>query len=110
VSDGSNAAKGMPGYKKTLTQGFNPELFNTGPAAPPDLPYDVNGGYSNPLTDPATNTAPPQPDRHVQNLTGCPHCGSSSFAGTTDAVSCPDCGQVLRAMTTGLTAPGTPWT
>jgi hypothetical protein len=111
MSDGANAAKGLPGYKKTLTQGFYPELYNAAPPAPPTapgLPYDVNGTYSNPLTDPATNTAPPPPDRHVVSLGRCPHCGSSSFNGTTDAVSCPDCGQVDRAITPTYT-PGTPW-
>jgi len=108
MSDGANAAKGLPGYKKTITQGFYPELFNAPPAAPPDLPYDVNGSYSNPLTDPAVNPPIPQPDRGVRSLGRCPNCGSSSFNGTTDAVQCPDCGQIDRAITPTYT-PGTPW-
>ena len=36
MSDGANAAKGLPGYKKTFTTGYYPEQYNTGPAAPPD--------------------------------------------------------------------------
>jgi hypothetical protein len=106
---GENAAKGMPGYRKTLTGGFYPELYNTGPPAPPDagLPWKVGAETSNPLSDDPPNPAPPSPDRGIQDVTSCKQCGTSSFSRT-DAAACPNCGEMQQAVTPTYT-PGTPW-
>lgn len=106
---GENAAKGMPGYRKTLTGGFYPELYNTGPAAPPDagLPWTVDGYSDNPLITDPPNPAPPAPDRYIQDKTTCKQCGTSSFSRT-DAAGCPNCGEMAQAVTPTYT-PSTPW-
>lgn len=104
---GENAAKGMPGYRKTLTGGFYPELYNTGPAAPPDAGLPHTGYSDNPLSDDPPNPAPPTPDRGIQDVTSCKQCGTSSFSRT-DAASCPNCGEMQQAVTPTYT-PGTPW-
>jgi hypothetical protein len=107
MSDGSNAAKGLPGYKKTLTQGFYPELFNTGPAAPPaaGIPWTTRYEDSPLIEDPPT-PPPPTPDRYIRSMSRCAACGAAILSGDT---GCSECGQPIAAMTTGLTTPGTPW-
>lgn len=103
---GENAAGGLPGYRKTLTQAFTPQLYDTGPPAPPDagLPGAL-GGYRD--DDAAVNTPPPAPDRCIMDKTQCPSCGSSVFLKT-DAAACPNCGEMQQAVTPTYT-PGTPW-
>lgn len=104
---GENAAGGLPGYKKTLTQPFNPQQYDTGPAAPPDtgLPQAL-GNFGSALDDMPPNTAPPAPDRciidkdHAQRQ-------SSAFP-TTDAAARPNRDEVAQAVTPTYT-PGTPW-
>jgi hypothetical protein len=108
MSDGSNAAKGMPGYRKTLSSPYYSELYTGSAAAPPDagLPWTVDNYTDNPLSDDPPNSAPPQPDRHIiGDLNKCAVCGAFS---QTDAAPCSSCGDAER-MVTGLTTPGTPW-
>jgi hypothetical protein len=110
MSDGSNAAKGLPGYKKALSGGFYPQLFNAAPAAPPDAgqPSLLSGYESSPLIDDPPTRPPPKPDRYVRDLHQCEACGFTGFS-ITDAAKCPDCGGMQKAITPTYT-PGTPWT
>jgi len=109
MSDGANAAKGLPGYKKTFTTGYYPEQYNTGPAAPPDagLPWSVGGYDYNPLIADPPTPPPPPPDRGIKHLTTCEACGVTGFSKT-DAATCPSCGEMAQAVTPTYT-PGTPW-
>jgi hypothetical protein len=109
VSDGSNAAKGLPGYKKTLTEGYLPELYNAPTPAPPTagLPWAVGGYEYNPLIEDRPSPPPPEPDRYLRNMRKCGSCGAAGFS-TTDAAKCPECGAMQQAVTPTYT-PGTPW-
>lgn len=107
-NNGENAAKGMPGYKKTLTSGYYTELYTGSAPAPPDagLPWKVGDSDDNPLSSDPPNAPPPQPDRYIMDKgQRCQGCGAF---GVTDAAPCSSCGDAAR-MVTGLTTPGTPW-
>jgi ribosomal protein S27AE len=106
---GENAAKGLPGYRKTLSQPFSPQQYDTGAPAPPTagLPWTIGGYSDNPLIDDPPNAAPPAPDRCIIDKTQCSRCGSSVFP-TTDAAACPNCGEMAQAVTPTYT-PATPW-
>jgi hypothetical protein len=106
---GHNAAAGLPGYRKTLTQPYLEELYNSPPPAPPDagLPWTVGGYEYNPLIEDPPTPPPPKPDRGIKHIGTCKACGAFGFSAT-DAAKCPQCGEAT-AMVTGMTAPGTPW-
>ena len=106
---GENAAKALPGYRKTLTQGYYGELYNTGPPAPPDagLPWTIGGYSDNPLISDPPTPPPPAPDRGIKHMGPCPACGVFGFSQT-DAATCPNCSEMQRAVTPTYT-PATPW-
>jgi hypothetical protein len=106
---GENESKGLPGYKKALSQPYLSELFDAPPAAPPDagLPWTVGGYEDNPLIEDRPTPAPPRPDRGIKEVGRCKSCGSFGFSAT-DAATCPSCGDA-EAMVSGLYTPGTPW-
>jgi hypothetical protein len=108
MSNGENAAKGMPGYKKTLSSPYYSELYTGAAPAPPDagLPWKVGDSDDNPLSSDPPNAAPPQPDRYIIDKGNqCQGCGA--FIAT-DRAPCSSCSDAAR-MVTGLTMPGTPW-
>lgn len=107
---GSNAAGGLPGYKKAANVGYYSELFNAGPAAPPDagLPWTIGDQTNNPLIEDAPTPAPPKPDRFLRGLSTCGSCGATFGFSRTDAATCPNCTDA-QSITNGLTAPGAPW-
>lgn len=106
---GENAAKGLPGYKKTLSQPYLGELFNSPTPAPPDagLPWTVGGYEYNPLIEDRPTPPPPTPDRGIKDVGKCQACGAFGFSRT-DAAKCPSCGEMQAAVTPTYT-PGTPW-
>src|ERR1700758_4412081 len=111
MSDGSNAAKGLPGYKKTLTTGYYAELFNAPPAAPPTAGEPWTGpGYANRprISDPPT-PPPPPPDRMLRSLSTCGSCGATfGFSPNPDRAVCPRCDEGSR-IATPTYSPGTQW-
>jgi hypothetical protein len=108
MSIGENAAKGMPGYKKTLTGPYYTQLYDGSAPAPPDagLPWKVGDSDDNPLSSVPINGPPPAPDRGIIDKGArCQGCGT--FIAS-DAAPCSSCSDAAR-MVTGLTTPGTPW-
>jgi hypothetical protein len=107
-NNGENVAKGMPGYRKTLSGGFYTELYTGAAPAPPDagLPWKVGDSDDNPLSSDPPNVAPPRPDRYIMDLgEKCSGCGA--FIAS-DRGPCSSCSDAAR-MVTGLTTPATPW-
>lgn len=107
-NNGENAAKGMPGYKKTLDSPYYTELYTGAAPAPPDagLPWKVGDSDDNPLSSDPPNKPPPAPDRYLMSKgQQCSGCGA--FIAT-DRAPCSSCSDAAR-MVTGLTMPGTGW-